>query len=84
MRCRPTKTIVALLLCAGFAVALVGGGRPAIARMHDRAPRLAQLASEYPLLGDDGQRLPNHSVKLATPIDAMPGVVVAANPQGRT
>ncbi|MGH6715474.1 MAG: DsbA family protein [Bradyrhizobium sp.] len=85
MRCRPTKTTFALLLCAGFAVAaLVGGDGQGIARTHDRAPRLAQLASEYPLLGDDGQRLPNHSVKLATPIDAMPGVVVAANPQGRT
>lgn len=85
MRCRPTKTIFALLLCAGLAaLALVGGGEPAMAKMHDRAARLAHLGSEYPLLGDDGRRLANHSVKLATPIDTMPGVVVAANPQGRT
>jgi protein-disulfide isomerase len=46
--------------------------------------RSMQLVSEYPLLNDDGQRLPNHSVKLAGPIDKLPGVVVAANPEGKT
>ena len=46
--------------------------------------RSMQLVSEYPLLNDDGQRLPNHSVKLAGPIDKLPGVVVAANPAGET
>ena len=40
--------------------------------------RSMQLVSEYPLLNDDGQRLPNHSVKLAGPIDKLPGVVVGA------
>lgn len=85
MRCGPTKRTFALLLCAAFAIAaLVGGGAPAIAQTHNRAARLAQLVSEYPLRSDDGRRLPNHSVKLATPIDTMPGVVVAANPHGRT
>lgn len=75
----------ALLLCAAFAVAaLAGGGGPAKAQPHDRAVRLTQLVSEYPLFNDDGQRLPNHSVKLAAPIDRMPGVVIAANPQGGT
>ena len=43
-----------------------------------------QLVSEFPLVNDDGQRLPNHSVKRAGPIDQLPGVVVAANPEGRT
>ena len=46
--------------------------------------RSMQLVSEYPLVNDDGQRLPNHSVKLAGPIDKLPGVVVAANPEGKT
>jgi protein-disulfide isomerase len=51
------------------------------AQVRDRS---MQLDSEYPLLNDDGQRLPNHSVKLAGPIDKLPGVVVAANPEGKT
>ncbi|MFY9696132.1 MAG: DsbA family protein [Xanthobacteraceae bacterium] len=46
--------------------------------------RSMQLVSEFPLVNDDGQRLPNHSVKRAGPIDQLPGVVVAANPEGRT
>jgi protein-disulfide isomerase len=46
--------------------------------------RSMRLVSEYLLLNDDGQRLPNHSVTLAGPIDKLPGVVVAANPEGKT
>ncbi len=46
--------------------------------------RSMQMISEFPLVNDDGQRLPNHSVKLAQPIDRLPGVVVAANPDGKT
>jgi protein-disulfide isomerase len=46
--------------------------------------RSMQAVSEFPLVGDDGQRVPNHSVTLAVPIDALPGVVVAANPDGKT
>ena len=42
------------------------------------------LVSQYPLVNDDGQRVPNHAVKLATPIDKLPGVVIAANPDGKT
>jgi protein-disulfide isomerase len=45
----------------------------------DRSP---QLVSEFPLLSDDGQRLPNHTVKPSAPIDTLPGVVVAGNPSG--
>ena len=85
MRCQPTKAIFAILLFAGFASpALVDGSGRASAQMRDRSERLAQLVSEYPLLNDDGKRLPNHRVKLAAPIDTVPGVVVAANPQGKT
>jgi protein-disulfide isomerase len=46
--------------------------------------RSAQLVSEYPLTNDDGSPLPNHSVKLIGPIDRLPGVVVVANPTGKT
>jgi len=42
------------------------------------------LAMQYPLSGDDGQRVPNHSVKLIGPIDRLPGVVTVANPGGKT
>jgi protein-disulfide isomerase len=46
--------------------------------------RSMQHVSEYALVGDDGQPVPNHAVKLEAPIDRMPGVVVAVNPKGRT
>ena len=46
--------------------------------------RSMQAVSEFPLVGDDGQRVPNHSVTLAAPIDTLPGIVVAANPAGKT
>jgi protein-disulfide isomerase len=53
----------------------------AAAQDRDRA---AQLASEYPLTNNDGSALPNHTVRLIGPIDRLPGVVVAANPNGKT
>jgi protein-disulfide isomerase len=43
-----------------------------------------QSVADFPLTGDDGQRIANHSVKLPGPIDRLPGVVVAANPKGKT
>lgn len=43
-----------------------------------------QAVSEFPLTGDDGQRVPNHSVTVVKPIDRLAGVVVAANPNGKT
>lgn len=76
------KTSLSVLLAAAFAVAALGAWST-----HGRAQgrdRAMQLISEYPLLNDDGQRLPNHTVKLASPIDKLPGVVVAANPDGKT
>jgi protein-disulfide isomerase len=63
------------------AAAIVAWSAVACAQSRDRS---AQLISEFPLRNDDGQRLPNHSVKLPGPIDRMPGVVVAANPGGKT
>jgi protein-disulfide isomerase len=53
----------------------------AAAQQRDRS---MQYVSEFPLVGDDGQRVPNHTVKPAKPIDQLPGVVVAANPTGKT
>lgn len=71
--------LVSAALAAGAAV--FGNAEPGVAQGRDRA---MQSVSQYPLLNDDGQRLPNHRVKLAEPIDKMPGVVVAANPAGTT
>jgi protein-disulfide isomerase len=53
----------------------------AIAQERDRS---MQYVSEFPLVSDDGKRIPNHTVKLAGPIEKLPGVVVAANPGGKT
>lgn len=66
-----------------LAVAAFGvlSAAPAPAQDRDRAMR---YVSEFPLIGDDGQRVPNHAVKLPGSIEKMPGVVTAANPDGRT
>ena len=54
---------------------------PRAAQQRDRS---MQYVSEYPLTGDDGQRVPNHTVKLLGPIERLPGVVTVANPDGKT
>ena len=46
-------------------------------------PRDPSTISEYPLVGDEGQRVPNHTVKLLGPIDRLPGVVVVGNTKGK-
>jgi len=46
--------------------------------------RSMQAVSEFPLVGDQGERLANHAVKVPGPIDRLPGVVIAANPNGKT
>jgi protein-disulfide isomerase len=38
---------------------------------------------DYPLLGDDGQHVSNHTIKLLGPLDQLPGVVVVGNPGGK-
>ena len=65
--------MTALILAIAFSSAL--------AQDRDRA---AALVSEYPLTNDDGSALPNHTVRLPGPIDRLAGVVVAANPGGKT
>src|SRR5579863_2547747 len=63
------------------AAALFIWGEHAGAQSRDRS---MQLVSEFPLVNDGGQPLPNHNVTLPGPIDKLPGVVVAANPDGKT
>lgn len=74
--------IIRILTAAALAFALIldCGGHGG-AQDRDRSTR---HVSEFPLVGDDGQRVPNHTVKLPAPIESLPGVVVAANPGGRT
>lgn len=69
----------AIALAAVALAAMTDG--PASAQDRDLSMR---YISEFPLIGDDGQRMPNHTVKLPGPIEKMPGVVVAANPNGKT
>jgi len=69
---------VAAALAAICLVALPG---TAGAQQRDRS---MQFVQEYPLVGDDGQRVANHAVRLNAPIEELPGVVVAANPGGKT
>lgn len=76
------KKPLPILLSAVLAAALVAcGNGDGAAQARDRT---MLSVSQYPLFNDDGQRLPNHSVKPAAPIDKLPGVVVAANPTGTT
>ena len=70
------------LAVALFAAALGASmAAPAAAQDRDRSMR---FVSEFPLTGDDGGVVPNHAVKLPGPIEKMPGVVTAANPEGKT
>jgi len=67
---------------AVLALALVHAyGGHSVAQQRDRS---MQYVSEYPLVGDDGQRVPNHTVKLPGPLESLPGVVTVANPNGKT
>jgi protein-disulfide isomerase len=68
-----------LALCAAALAAACWTG--AVAQQSDRS---AELKSEYPLTNDDDSPLPNHTVRLLGPIDRIPGVVVVANPTGKT
>jgi protein-disulfide isomerase len=45
--------------------------------------RRAANEAEFAFVGDDGQKLPNHTVRLLGPIDRLPGVVVVGNPKGK-
>jgi protein-disulfide isomerase len=75
-------TMRRLRLGAVLALALaVAWAAPGAAQQRDHA---AAAVSEYPLIGDDGQRVPNHTVKVPGPIDRLPGVVTVGNPNGKT
>lgn len=77
-------TYVTLAPAAAAALALaVLSAWPTVAPAQER-DRSMVAVSEYPLTGDDGQRVANHTVKLLGPLDTLPGVVVAANPNGKT
>jgi protein-disulfide isomerase len=68
---------VAVIAAVSLAVALASFGA-ALAQS-----RRAASEAEYPLVGDQGQRLPNHTVKLLGPIDRLPGVVAVGNLKGK-
>jgi protein-disulfide isomerase len=68
------------LPAAASVLAVILAFGAAAAQQRDRTMR---MVSEYPLVGDEGQSLPNHKVKLPGPIDHLPGVVTVGNPQGK-
>ena len=72
---------IARLLSAAVVLAVLTWPAQTIAQDRDRS---AAEISEYPLTGDDGQSVPNHSVKLIGPIEQLPGVVTVGNPNGKT
>lgn len=66
-----------------LAAAVLGALLAATASAQDR-DRSMRTVSQFPLIGDDGGVVPNHAIKLPGPIEKMPGVVTAANPDGKT
>jgi protein-disulfide isomerase len=62
--------------------AVVAAFLQAPASAQERNPS-TDVVSEFPLTADNGDRLANHAVKLPGPIDRLPGVVVAVNPNGK-
>jgi protein-disulfide isomerase len=68
-----------LTAALAFALVLALGGYLA-AQQRDRS---ALEVAEFPLVSDDGQSVPNHAVKLVGPIERLPGVVTAVNPNGK-
>jgi protein-disulfide isomerase len=66
-------------LLLGLALALVCLTQ-AGAQQRDRS---MQSVSEFPIVADEGHRVPNHTVKLLGAIDTLPGVVTVGNPEGK-
>ena len=77
------KNFGTVMPCALALVPALAIGCCTVAAAQER-DRSMQLVSEFPLTGDDGERLANHTVKVPGPIDKLAGVVVAANPNGKT
>ncbi len=75
VRARNVAPAMALFVAAAITVACFSA---ALAQS-----RRAASTAEYPLIGDEGQRLPNHSVRLLGAIDRLPGVVTVGNPKGK-
>ena len=75
---RETLTVSVFLPAVLALTVLVGCCAGAAAQQRDPS-----LQYEYPLVGDEGQQLPNHTVKLLGPIDRLPGVVVIGNLHGK-
>ncbi len=67
------------LLSGALALAVLAAWLAAAAAQQ----RDPSLQYEYPLVGDEGQQLPNHTVRLLGPIDRLPGVVVVGNLHGK-
>ena len=65
-----TRAVItrAATLCA-IALAVAAAWLPARAHAQSDVARIA----DYPLIGDEGQRVPNHKVRLLGPIDLLPG-----------
>jgi protein-disulfide isomerase len=65
------------VLALALVLALCGG----TFAQRDRSMR---DVAQYPIVGDDGQRVSNHSVakELADAIERLPGIVVVGNPRG--
>ncbi|MGA8651161.1 MAG: thioredoxin domain-containing protein [Xanthobacteraceae bacterium] len=76
-RHRPARRKIAAFAALTLVIALSSPGVVLAQGRH------AASEAEYHLVGDEGQRLPNHTVKLLGPIDRLPGVVVAGNPKGK-
>lgn len=72
---RKLSLFLSLTLVLALATAWLAA--PSAARAGDWATQ-----ADYPLVGDDGQQLPNHTVRLLGAIDRLPGVVVVGNPHG--
>jgi protein-disulfide isomerase len=71
---------IALIVTAVVAaVAILTAGLPPSSHAQSSVAETA----DYPLVGDDGQKLPNHKVRLLGPIDRLPGVVVVGNRKGK-
>jgi len=64
----PIPKKLSILLSGALALAVLAAWLAADAAQ-ERDP---SLQYEYPLVGDEGQQLPNHSVKLLGPIDRLP------------
>ncbi len=75
----PMTKKFSILLSGTLALAVMAAGF-ARAAAQERDP---SLRYDYPLVGDEGQELPNHTVRLLGPIDRLPGVVVVGNLHGK-